>query len=149
LTNRTVGGGAHRERGSTTAGALILLLSTVNSTGEADKQQCQVAGEMAVRFILASVARSRGKQKGAHSGFSVEQRGKGGRRKRGPDTACGHAARRREGGVQQGQAATMSGRRAGEQGRTVGSVRGEKRRACGPAWKERNMGPTQYSKELN
>jgi hypothetical protein len=98
LTNRTVGGGAHRERGSTTAGALILLLSTVNSTGEADKQQCQVAGEMAVRFILASVARSRGKQKGAHSGFSVEQRGKGGRRKRGPDTACGHAARRREGG---------------------------------------------------
>jgi hypothetical protein len=39
-------------------------LPTAYSIGEVDKRQCQVAGKMAVRSVLAGAGRSRGKTKG-------------------------------------------------------------------------------------
>jgi hypothetical protein len=133
------------------AGALISLLPMVNSTGEADKQQCQVTRETVVCFILVGVARSRGKQKGVPGGFSIEQRGKGRENEAGARHSAWPRGKKKREGVQQGQAAmVVSGWSAtrgsggggwANRGARWGSGRGEKRRPHRPAWKRKKHGP--------
>jgi hypothetical protein len=79
--------GAHWSGGITTAVASDSSLPAVDFTGEEDKRCCRFIGKVAVQFTLADAVWLRGRKRGAHNGFPIEEETEEGG-ERGPAWAC-------------------------------------------------------------